>query len=52
MNIDRQEADDFLIDRLIKDPEDARLVLNIIQENFDLIKIYYKHLQCGSDKFP
>ena len=37
---DKAKADDFYIDRLIKDPDDASKVIEILIDNFDVIKVY------------
>ena len=41
---DKEIADNFQAFILIKDPEDAKKVLEIFFDNFDIIKVYQRHL--------
>ena len=50
--LDRSESDDFYVFELIKDKADAQKTLDILKESFDIIKIYQKNLQIGSNKYP
>ena len=38
--IDREEGEDFYMPNLIKDPEDASNVFELLLQNFEIIKIY------------
>ena len=49
---DRRASDSFYLNTLIKDAEDAQGCVDILRDSFDLIKIYQKHLQARSDKYP
>jgi len=42
--LDRSEGEDFYISTLIRDPEDGRKCKALLLQNFDIIKIYQKHL--------
>ena len=48
----RSQSNDFIVAKFIRDPIDAEKSLNILQENFDIIKIYQKHLMYNSEKHP
>ena len=37
-------SDDFYVNKLVKNPEDAQKVLDILLENFEILKIYHRHL--------
>jgi len=51
-NLDRDDTEDFYVFELIKNKEDAQKVLDILKENFDVVKIYQRHLQVASTKYP
>ena len=42
--IDRDESDDFYVGRLVKDEEDQNKCFAILLDNFDMVKVYHKHL--------
>lgn len=42
----------FIISKYIRCPIDAGNCMNIIIDNFDIIKIYQKHMQFNSEKHP
>ena len=38
--------------KYIRDPIDAANCQNVLIDNFDIIKIYQKHLMFGSTQYP
>ena len=50
--IDKEESDNFYIDTLIKDKEDGQRVAEILLSKWDYIKVYHRHGQVHSDKYP
>lgn len=49
---DLEDRDQFLISKYIRCPVDAGNCINCMIDNYDVIKIYQKHLQFGSLKYP
>lgn len=46
------QCEEFEVHKFIKNPDDAKRCLDILLENFDMVKVYQKELLVGSSKYP
>jgi hypothetical protein len=44
--------EEFDVSKFIKNPDDAKKCMELLLENFDMVKVYQKELLVGSNKYP
>ena len=52
LELDKEQTGGLALDVLAHDDDDHALVLQQLRDRYDDIKLYQRHLQCHSTKYP